>query len=99
MAVFWVVAPFILVEVCRRFRGIFCLQYQGDGVLVALKMETASTSETSVNLSQTTQRNNPEVSHFHISHCEERKSPKELDVLFLRPSVRRSSVYQELRLI
>jgi hypothetical protein len=30
MTVFWVVAPCSLVEVYRRFRGAFCLHYQGD---------------------------------------------------------------------
>jgi hypothetical protein len=30
MAVFWVVAPCILVEVYRRFGGACCLHYQGD---------------------------------------------------------------------
>jgi hypothetical protein len=32
MAVFWVVAPRILVEVYRRFRDTYCLHYQGDDV-------------------------------------------------------------------
>jgi hypothetical protein len=39
-------------------------------VLIALMMETASTSETSVNFYQTTWRNNPEDSHLHIRHRE-----------------------------
>jgi hypothetical protein len=30
MAVFWVVAPCGLVEVYRRFRGLYCLHHQGD---------------------------------------------------------------------
>jgi hypothetical protein len=30
MAVFWVAAPCILVEVYRRFRGACCLHHQGD---------------------------------------------------------------------
>jgi hypothetical protein len=30
MAVFWVVAPCILVEVYQRFRGPCCLYHQGD---------------------------------------------------------------------
>jgi hypothetical protein len=30
MAVFWVVAPCSLVEVCQRFRGPCCLYHQGD---------------------------------------------------------------------
>jgi hypothetical protein len=29
MAIFWVVAPCCLVEVYRRFRGAYCLHYQG----------------------------------------------------------------------
>jgi hypothetical protein len=53
MVVFWVVAPCSLVKVYRRFRG-----------LIALMMEAASTSETSVNFYQTTRRNNLEDSHL-----------------------------------
>jgi hypothetical protein len=49
MTVFWDVAPWSLVEVFRRFRGACCLHHQGD-----LMMETASTSETSVNFYQAT---------------------------------------------
>jgi hypothetical protein len=30
MAVFWVVAPFILKDVYRRFIGDCCLQHEGD---------------------------------------------------------------------
>jgi hypothetical protein len=30
MAVFWVVAPCSLVEVCQRFRVPCCLHHQGD---------------------------------------------------------------------
>jgi hypothetical protein len=30
MAVFWVVAPCSLVDVYRRFRGVYCLHHQGD---------------------------------------------------------------------
>jgi hypothetical protein len=51
MAVFWVVEPCSLVEVLPT--------------LIALMMEAASTSETSVNVYQTTRRNNPEDSHPH----------------------------------
>jgi hypothetical protein len=51
MAVFSVVVSCSLVEVSE---------------LIALMMEAASTSVTSVNLYQTTQRNNPEDSHLHI---------------------------------
>jgi hypothetical protein len=48
MAVFWIVAPCILVEVYQR---------------VALMLEAARTSETQVNFYQTTRRYNPEDSH------------------------------------
>jgi hypothetical protein len=40
------------------------------GAMMALIMEAASTSETSVNFYQTTWLNNPEDSHFH-THCHE----------------------------
>jgi hypothetical protein len=30
MAVFWVVAPYSLVEVYQRFRGPCCFRHQGD---------------------------------------------------------------------
>jgi hypothetical protein len=61
MAVFWVVAPCIQAQIYRRFRGACC------GLLIALTMEAAGTSETSVNFYQTTQRNNPEDSHLHTT--------------------------------
>jgi hypothetical protein len=41
---------------------------------IALMMEAASTSETSVNFCQTTRRNNPEVSHLHTRRRENLKS-------------------------
>jgi hypothetical protein len=55
MTVFWVFALCSLVEVYRRFSG---------ACFIALIMEAASTSETSVNFYQTTRRNNPEDSHL-----------------------------------
>jgi hypothetical protein len=61
MAVFWVVALCSLVYVYRRFKGSFCLHYQG---LITLMMKAASTSETSINFYQTIQQNNPEDSHL-----------------------------------
>jgi hypothetical protein len=42
MAVFWVVAPYSLVEVYQRFRGTSCLHHQGKAI--ALMIDTASTS-------------------------------------------------------
>jgi hypothetical protein len=44
--VFWDVAPYILVEVYRRFRGACCRNNHSDQTLM---MEAVSTSETSVN--------------------------------------------------
>jgi hypothetical protein len=43
-------------------------------LIIALMMESASTSETSVNFYQTTQRNNPEDSHLHTRLRENLKS-------------------------
>jgi hypothetical protein len=63
MAVFWVVEPCSLVEVYRRYRGA-----------IALIMEAASTSETSLNFYQTTRRYNPKDSHLHIRRCENLRS-------------------------
>jgi hypothetical protein len=54
MTVFWDVAPFSLVEVYRRFRGVSIIR------AIALMMEAASTSKTSVNFNQTTRRSIPE---------------------------------------
>jgi hypothetical protein len=68
MAVFWVVAPCSLVEVYQRFRGAAIIR------AIALMMEAASTSETSVNVYQTTWRNNPEDSHIYTSRHENLKS-------------------------
>jgi hypothetical protein len=59
MAVFWVMAPCSLVEVYR---------------FIALMMEAARTSETSVNFYQTTWRHNPEDSHLRIHRRENLKS-------------------------
>jgi hypothetical protein len=42
--------------------------------LIALIMEAASTSETSVDFYHTTLRNNPEVSHLHTRRRENLKS-------------------------
>jgi GrpB-like predicted nucleotidyltransferase (UPF0157 family) len=42
--------------------------------IIRAMMEAASTSETSVNVYQTTGRYNPEFSHFHIRRREKLKS-------------------------
>jgi hypothetical protein len=44
------------------------------GLIIALVMEAASTSETSVNLYQTARRNNPDDSHLHTRRRENLKS-------------------------
>jgi hypothetical protein len=62
MAVFWVVAPFSVVEVYRRFRGACCLHHQGDD-------EAESTSEMPVNSYQITWRNIPKDSHLITYVC------------------------------
>jgi hypothetical protein len=71
MAVFWVVAPCSLLEVYRRFSGACRLHHQ---VLIALMIEAASTSETSVKLYQPTRHNNPEDSQLHTGRRENLKS-------------------------
>jgi hypothetical protein len=69
MAVFWVVAPYSLEEVYRRFRRVGCLHHQGDEsdnfTDVSDTIEAASTSENSVNFCQDTWRKNPDDSHLH----------------------------------
>jgi hypothetical protein len=42
----------------------------GSGRAIFLTMEAVSTSETSVAMYQTTQRNIPEYSHLHIRCCD-----------------------------
>jgi hypothetical protein len=51
-----------LTKTDRRFRSAYCLQHQGDEVIT----EEASTSEMSVNLQQTTGRNNPEYRYRNL---------------------------------
>jgi hypothetical protein len=70
MTVFWDVAPCTLVEIYWCFRGACCLH------LIALMMEVASTSDTSVNFYQTTRCNISEDSHLHTCRCEKLKSQK-----------------------
>jgi hypothetical protein len=68
MAVFWVVVPCSLVEVYRRFRGT-CTR-------IVLLLEAASSSETLVNIYQTTQNYNPKDSRLHTRRREKLKSYK-----------------------
>jgi hypothetical protein len=55
---------FVLPKAFQPYRAILA-----RGLLIALMMEAASTSETSVNFHQTTQRNNPEDSHLQHTEC------------------------------
>jgi hypothetical protein len=56
MAVFWDVAPCSLVDTDRSLRETYCLHRKGAA--------TESSSETSVNIYQTTRCNIPEDSHL-----------------------------------
>jgi hypothetical protein len=49
---------------------------------ITVMTEVTSTSETSVNFNQTTQRNNPEDSHFHTRRRENLKSQPTVQCLF-----------------
>jgi hypothetical protein len=66
MVVFWIVAPCSLVELYRRFIAA--------SIIIALMLEAASTSEASVNVCKTTQRNNPEDCDLRTRHRENLKS-------------------------
>jgi hypothetical protein len=70
--VFWDVAACCLVEVYRCFRRAYYLHHHELSV-IALMMEAASTSETSVNFYQIKRRNNSEDSHLHTRHRENLK--------------------------
>jgi hypothetical protein len=70
MTVFWGVAACSLIEftdVSKVFAASIIR------AMIALMMEAASTSKTSVNY-HTTRRNNPEDSHLHTCRCENLKS-------------------------
>jgi hypothetical protein len=64
LTVFWDAAPCSLIEIDRRFRGTCSLHHQRDDE--GLEMEAISTSETSVNFSETARRNILEDSHLQI---------------------------------
>jgi hypothetical protein len=75
MAVFSDVAPCGLVEVYRHFRGVY--------FLIVLMIEAVSTSETSVNLYQTTWINNPEDKSSFSHRRENLKSHQYRDEFYL----------------
>jgi hypothetical protein len=59
MAVYWGVAPCILIEIDRRFGGPYRLHYHDNKVLM---MEAVSISETAVSFYKATRRSIPEDS-------------------------------------
>jgi hypothetical protein len=62
---FWDIAPCILVEIDRRFRGAYCLHHQGDESSYCLMMGAVRISETSVYFNETTWRCIPESCNLH----------------------------------
>jgi hypothetical protein len=58
-------------------------------------METANTSETSLNFYKTTRRNNPEDNHFHTRRRENLKSYEE--GFFLISKIRTRNVESEIK--
>jgi hypothetical protein len=80
VAVFWVVLC-SLVEVYRRFKVLPCQtcshisnRFLARGLLIALMVVAASTSETQLNFYQITRRSNPEDSHLYTRRRENLKS-------------------------
>jgi hypothetical protein len=65
MTVFWDIAPCSLVEIYQRFGGAYFLHHQSD--------HAVSTSETSMNIYQTTRRNIREDSYLRIRRRENLK--------------------------
>jgi hypothetical protein len=77
MAVFWVAAPFSLVEVYQR-------EVPAASIIretIPLMMEAARTSEPLVNFYQAKQRYNPEDSHLRTHRLENLKSYLERRIL------------------
>jgi hypothetical protein len=59
---FWDVAPCILIEIGRRFRGAYCLRHQDDG-----RPNNGRRKDLwNVSFYETARPNIPEVSHLHI---------------------------------
>jgi hypothetical protein len=62
MTAFWDVAPCSLMEGDRRFRGVYCLRYQG---FITVMMKAVRASETSVYFHETTRCYMPESCRIH----------------------------------
>jgi hypothetical protein len=61
-------------RILPTFQRCLLSPLSGLWVLIALILEAASTSETSVNFYQTTRRSNPEDSHLHLQMSHEHPS-------------------------
>jgi hypothetical protein len=87
--IFWDITPCSPLKVNRRFRGMYRLHLQGQGISQArnqhksrwqaaysstLKMEAIYSSEMSVDFQQNTRRYIPEHNTLHNHHCENLKS-------------------------
>jgi hypothetical protein len=58
--------PSVSVTNAIKLDDLLWTEYQ---IMIAVAMETASTSETSVILNQTTRHSSPENSHIHAVFC------------------------------
>jgi hypothetical protein len=94
MAVVLVVAPCVVWE---KFTDIS--EVLAAFVIIALIMEAANTSETSVVFYRTTRRDNPEDSHLHTRRCENLKSHSKLVLFSSTPLVRLSELSELLCLL
>jgi hypothetical protein len=63
--------------------------------MIALMMEAASTSKTSVKFYQTTRRNNPEDSHFQTSRRDNLNS-NDIKILHVASLINAISIYSSL---
>jgi hypothetical protein len=81
---YWLPCPHLIltlfptgpVKVLPWLSGSYiCSQFLMCGLLIALIMKAASTSETLVNFYQTTQHYNSEDSHLHTCRCENFSNP------------------------
>jgi hypothetical protein len=66
MSVLWDVASCSLVEIDRRFRGIYCLHHRPEE-------EKLCFSETIDHLHKTTRHSITEDGHLHVRRCENLK--------------------------
>jgi hypothetical protein len=77
---------FAFIQACLGLRttGDIQLPCESGDLLIALMMEAASTSQTSVNFYHTTRRSNPEDSRLHTRRRENLKSHQNLTCVNFR---------------